>query len=147
MKELEKNLKETQDILIGSKKLKGKFPPISFLVDGIVKTLKIQNIFALRQEFKNFYLFKLKNYVKQPKIRHFLAVSLASQSSDLLVSLAKEFLGKIKELRLIQYSAYPHTLRINLFLIIELDNIQNYSDTVGVLKAIRLEFRKKLANF
>jgi len=144
LKQIESELKELSKILKGAKKLKAKYPPISFLVDGLPKTLKIKNIYSMGRDYKNFYVFHLKNYKKIPKTRWFLAISLASQSSDLLVSLAKEYMKKSKALRLIQYSIYPNTLRINLLLIIELDANQSYSNAVEVFTDLRKDFRKKL---
>lgn len=128
------------------KKLKGKYPPISFLVKGVPKTLKIKSIISLGGDLKNIYLFRLKNYLKSPnpKSRYFLTVILAYQSSDLLVSLAKDFISGSKALKLIQYSIYPNTLRVNLLLLIELDNTQSFSNAVEMLEGIRQEFRKKL---
>ncbi len=144
LKEFQGELKENLGKFRDSKKLRGKFSPISFLIKGTPKTLKIKSIISLGGEYKNFFLFKLKNYMKTPKIRFFLSVSLASQSSDLLVSLAKEFVSESQTLKLIQYSIYPNTLRINLLLLIELDVNQSFSNAVEVLKVIRQEFRKKL---
>jgi hypothetical protein len=138
------DLKVEAEKFQGSRKLKGKFPPISFLVNGNPKILKIKSIISLGGEFKNLYLLTLKNYLKDPKHRTFLAVSLASQSSDLLVSLAKDLIRDSNALKLIQYSLYTNTLRINLLLMIELDNIQSFSNAVEVLKVIRQDFRKKL---
>lgn len=140
IKEINANLERYK----GSKKLKGNYPPFSFLVNDVPKTLKIKTILSLGVNFKNFYLIELKNFEKDPKNRYFLANSLASQSSDLLVSLAKGFITEGKELKLIQYSLYPNTLRINLLLLIELDEIQTFSNAVEVLTHIRQEFRKKL---
>jgi len=129
---------------MGKKAIKGKFPPISELVDKAPKTLKINAILDLSDTAKNFYLFMVKNHSNQPKVRYFLAISLASQSSDLLVSLARDLVLKGENLRLIQYSIHPIHNRVNLLLLKELKKIADYEDSIDLLNSIRQSFRKKL---
>ncbi len=134
-----KNLKD-----VSKKKIKGKFPPISELVNKVPKTLKINAILDLSSTAKNFYLFIVKNHSNQQKIRYFLTVSLATQSSDLLVSLAREYVTTHKDLKLIQYSIHPIHNRVNLLLLKELKIIEDYKDSIELLKPIRQNFRRKL---
>ena len=70
-------------------------------------------------------------------------ISLANNSSDLLVQLAKEFALK-NGLKLIQYSINPKTLRIQLLSMKEIKDPKDYSNSIEVLKAFRKEFREKL---
>ena len=126
-----------------SKKLKGKFAPFSEIIDNELIVLKINKIYDLSEKFKNLYLFIVKNYLKQPKERYFLAVSLASQSSDLLVSLANEFAQK-NALKLVQYAINPKQLRVSLISLKEIENIEDYSFLVELLKEFRAFFRKML---
>ena len=135
------------NIIVRANKLRGRHTPISEIVNNVPKTLKIKDIYNLQGEFKRFYLFVSNNYTKNPKTRYFLAVSLASQSSDLLVSVAKEFPSRNPNYKLIQYSLYPNTLRVNLLLLKEYhsdDLTSRFKDIVEDLKKIRKEFREKL---
>lgn len=127
-----------------SKKLKGKFAPFSEMINNERRVLKIKEIYDLRENYKNVYLFIVKNYLKKPKERYFLAVLLASQSSDLLVSLANEFAQK-KALKLVQYAINPKQLRISLISLKEIEKIEDFSFSVDVLKEFRAYFRKMLA--
>jgi len=126
-----------------SKKLKGKFAPFSEIIDNELRVLKINKIYDLSEKFKNLYLFIVKNYLKQPKERYFLAVSLASQSSDLLVSLANGFAQK-NTLKLVQYAINPKQLRISLISLKEIEKIEDYSFSVELLKEFRTNFRNML---
>ncbi len=126
-----------------SKKLKGKFAPFSEFIDNEIRVLKINKIYNLSEKFKNLYLFIVKNYLKQPKERYFLAVILASQSSDLLVSLANEFAQK-NALKLVQYAINPKQLRVSLISLKEIESIEDYSFSVELLKEFRTFFRNML---
>lgn len=134
-----------KEILKNAKKLRGRHTSISEIVDRMPRTLKIKDIYKLQGELQNFYLFISKNYNKIPKIRYFLVISLASQSSDLLVSLAKDF-AKQNNLKLIQYSIFPKTLRINLLSIKELNEIEDYSKSIQILLKFKKEFQERIAN-
>ena len=83
-----------KEILKDAKRLKNKYPPISEKVNGVSKSLRIKSIYELKGNLNNFIFITTKNYAKNPNHRYFLAILLASQSSDLLVSLAKEFSKK-----------------------------------------------------
>ncbi|MFX1408777.1 MAG: hypothetical protein ACFFA6_00365 [Promethearchaeota archaeon] len=134
------------NVIKNAKKLRGKYTPISEIVNNVPKTLKIKKIYELKGNNKNLYLIISNNYTKVPKIRYFLAVSLASQSSDFLVSLAKNF-AKRNNLKLIQYSIFPKTLRINLLLIKELNDVEDYSKSIQILINFRIVFQNRLINF
>ncbi len=123
-------------------KLKGKFPPFSELIDKSQKTLSIKHIFNLKEQFKNIFLIIVKNYSNQPKVRYILAIILASQSSDFLVSLAKDYATR-NNLKLIQYSLFPKK-RINLLSLKEIQTIEDYSSSIDLLKDFKKKFRKTL---
>jgi hypothetical protein len=131
------------NIIKGIKKLKGKYPPITEIVENKPRSLSVESIHDLNKNLKNFYFITFQNYSKQPKTRYFLTVSIASNSSDLLVQLAREMALK-HNLKLIQYSIYPKTLRIQLLCMKEIKKIKDYNNSVTVLKSIRKEFREKL---
>jgi hypothetical protein len=133
-----------KEILKDAIKLKNKYPPISEKVNGISKSLKIKNIHKLKGNLNNFIIIKTKNYTKNPRYRYFLAILLASQSSDLLVSLAKEF-SKKNRLKLIQFSLYPQHFRVGLFSLKELRNKNNFSEVINLLQEFRIIYRKDLA--
>ncbi|MFX0046768.1 MAG: hypothetical protein ACFE8G_01240, partial [Candidatus Hermodarchaeota archaeon] len=83
-----------KSILKDAKKIKNKYPPISEKVNRITYSLKIKNIYELEGNLNNLFIIITKNYAKNPRNRYFLAILLASQSSDLLVNLAKEYSRK-----------------------------------------------------
>lgn len=133
------------EILKDAKRIKNKYPPISEKVNGISKSLKIKNIYELKGNLINFIFITTKNYAKNPKYRYFLAILLASQSSDLLVNLAKEF-SKKNRLKLIQFPLHPQHFRVGLFSLKELQNKDNLSEVVNLLKEFRIMYRKDLEN-
>ncbi|MFX1328342.1 MAG: hypothetical protein ACFE91_09370 [Promethearchaeota archaeon] len=124
-------------------KVKGKHASISGIVNNVSKSLSIEKIYNLSEKDKYFYLFIAKSYSKTPKLRYFLAISLANNSSDFLVQLAKDLAIK-NDLKLIQYSIFPKTLRIQLLLIKEIKEIEDYTNFIKKLKFLRREFRNKL---
>ncbi len=132
------------ELIRDSEKIRGKHLSISEVVDGAPKIYSIKSIFSLKKKMKNFFLFLIKNNSKKSKIRYFLAISLASQSSDLLVSLAESFKKKNNDLKLIQYSIFPRNYRINLILLKEINSVKDYQNSVVLLKSIRIKFRKKM---
>ena len=135
--------KVKQNLLSKGTKLKNKYPPISEKVNGISKSLKIESIYELKGNLNNFIFITTKNYAKNPKYRYFLAILLASQSSDLLVNLAKEF-SKKNRLKLIQFPLHPQHFRVGLFSLKELQNKDNLSEVVNLLKEFRIMYRKDL---
>ena len=132
-----------KEIIKDAKRIKKKFPPISEKINGISKSLKIKSIYQLKGKLNNFILITTKNYAKNPKYRYFLAILLASQSSDLLVSLAKEF-SKENRLKLIQFSLYPQHFRVGLFSLKEIHDKNRISEAINLLKEFRITYRKDL---
>jgi hypothetical protein len=122
-----------------SKSLRGRYPAFSEIVNGNIKTLKIRKIYILYKDLKDFFLFLTDNFNKKPKTRYFLGLSLASQSSDFLVALARDFAVE-NNLRLIQYSIYPKTLRINLIIIKELKSDDEFLEWIKILKDYKKKF-------
>ena len=134
-----------KELLNDAKRLKNKYPPISEKIKGVPKSLKIKKIYELKENLKNLYLIRVKNYSKKPRYRFFLAILLASQSSDLLVGLAKGF-SKSRNLKLIQFSIYPQHFRVSLFSLKELNSKDNISESINLLKEFRNKYRKELEN-
>ena len=125
------------------KKLRGKHSPLSELVDNVPKILKIEKIYIL-PESKNVILFIIKNHLKLPKKRIFLAISIASQSSDLLVNIAKNVSKNNENIRFVQYSLYPDTSRVNLIAMLELHTQGEYERSIDCLSELRKKYRKEL---
>jgi len=134
------------DIIFKIKKIKEKHSPIAEIVENKPRSLSVKSIHDLSKELKNFYFFTLNNYSKRPKLRYFLTVSIANNSSDLLVLLARDMVLKY-DLKLIQYSIFPSTFRIQLLCLKEIQEIKDYNKSVQILKSIRKEFREKLTSF
>ena len=132
------------NVIKNAQKLRGKFAAISELIENSQRTLTVQSIFKLRDELKGLFLFSVKNYDKHPKIRYFLAIQLASQSSDFLVALSRDFAIK-NDLKLIQYSIVPKTSRISLLSLKEIKEIEDFEKSIGILHDFREKFRKKIA--
>ena len=131
------------NVIKNAQKLRGKFAAISELIEDSQRTLTVQNIFKLRDELKGLFLFSVRNYDKHPKIRYFLAIQLASQSSDFLVALSRDFAIK-NDLKLIQYSIFPKTTRISLLSLKEIKGIEDFEKLIGILQDFREKFRKKI---
>ena len=132
-----------KEILKDATRLKNKYPPISEKVNGVSKSLQIKSIYELKGNLNNFIFITTKNYAKKPKYRYFLAISIATQSSDLLVSLAREFC-KQNGLKLIQFPIHPQHFRVGLFSLKEILNKNSISETVDLLKEFRIIYRKDL---
>jgi hypothetical protein len=115
-----------------SQKVGGAHPPISELVKKERKRLKVKKIYSLKESRKGLYLFMVRNYKKPPKYRYFIAISLAGQSSDLLVYLAKDFALK-KEVKLLQYSIYPEHNRVNLLGLKEITEVEKFEEIIDIL--------------
>ncbi len=131
-------------VIKNAQKLRGKFAAISEMIEDSQRTLTVQNIFKLGDELKGLFLFSVKNYDKHPKIRYFLAMQLASQSSDFLVALSRDFAIK-NDLKLIQYSVVPKTTRISLLSLKEIKEIEDFEKSIGILQDFREKFRIKMA--
>ncbi|UCC19237.1 MAG: hypothetical protein JSV62_14215 [Promethearchaeota archaeon] len=132
------------EIIKKGNKLGGKFSPISEVIDNVSKSLSVEKIIDLKEENKNFFFLIVRNYAKKPKFRYFLVISIANNSSDLLVDLARDTAIK-NDLKLIQYSIFPKTLRIQLLLLKEIQKIEDYTNYLEKLSNIRKDYRIKLA--
>jgi hypothetical protein len=133
-----------KEIIKNIKKLRGKHHPIAEVVENVSRTLKVKKVYDLRKKDKNFYILVTSNYSKQPKLRYFLAISLANNSSDLLVQLARDFAIK-DDLKLIQYSIFTKISHIQLLLLKEIKIIKDFTHSITNLKNYRRQFRTKLA--
>lgn len=136
----------TNEVIKKAQKIKNKFPPISEKINDNTRILKIKNFYHLEKYHKYIFLILVKNPRKEEKIGYFLAVLLASQSSDLLVNLAKDLIAKNPDLKLIQYSIYPNNSRVSLLSLKELKKVENFSPSINFLLNIRKEFRLMLNN-
>jgi len=132
-----------RNVIKNMKKIRGKHAPIVEIVESTSYALSVKSIYDLRPKFKNFFLFIVENYSKQPKLRFFIAIILANNSSDLLVLLARDYAIKNK-LKLIQYSIFPKSLRIQLLSIKEIKHIDNFTNSIEILKSFRQIFRNRL---
>jgi hypothetical protein len=132
------------DILKNSQKLKGKYLPFSEMVGGIQKIFPVKKLYKLQGDLKNFFLIEVKHSTEKQKHKQFLAIQLASQSSDFLVSVAKTLIKEKSQLRLIQFSIYPEHLRVGLLGLRRLDQITEIPMIINDLKEIRTKFRKKI---
>ncbi|MHA1689104.1 MAG: hypothetical protein ACTSYC_04995 [Promethearchaeota archaeon] len=140
----QKDLKDLikRKFLKNAKKIRGKFPPISETVEGIVRTWKIKSVHTIKNK-KGLFLITIKDPSSTPKMRYFLASILASQSSDLLVLLARE--EAINEgLKLIQYSIPPESFNVSLLSLKELFDGDKLEDDIKNLENFRTAYRKKL---
>lgn len=132
-----------KEIIKRTKIIKGKKIAIAEIIDNSLISLPVKSIYDMNEKIKKCYFFIVKNHAKQPKFRYFLTISLANNSSDFLVQLAKEFARK-NGLTLIQYPIYPKTVRTQLLSMKEINSIEDYNDSIEVLNNARNEFRKKL---
>ncbi len=126
-----------------AKKIRGKHSTLSELVDRAPKILKIENIYIM-PESNHHILFITKNHSRRPKKRIFLGISLASQSSDLLVNIAKKMSKNKENVRFVQYSLYPNTSRVNLIAMLEVLSSEEYEGSIDFLSELRRKYRKEL---
>ncbi len=127
-----------------AKKIRGKHPPMTEIVGKERKILKIEALYDLQSQNKNFFLFVLKDKAKKSKIKYYLAISLASQSSDIISELAKKDLSKKENFKLIQYSPHIKMYRTSLLLLKECTSTEEYITTKALLQEKRILFRKKI---
>jgi hypothetical protein len=129
-------------------KVKGKFLPISEKHDYGRKILTVKKIYSFTNEkLANFYLIEAKNYLKGQKMRYFIAISLAGQSSDLLVMLARKCVLNDDSLRLIQYPFNVKNYRLSLLCLKEIRPDMSMMNSFDLLKDIRKNFRTRLHSF
>ncbi|MHA1274259.1 MAG: hypothetical protein ACTSVV_12065 [Promethearchaeota archaeon] len=132
-----------EEIIKSAKRIKGKFPPISERGVNISKPLLIKRIYNLNKISKNLFLFIIKNNQKEPKLRYFIAILLASQSSDLLMILARDLSKEIGS-KLIQYVLFPKLHRLSLIALKELIALNDYDVIINELLNLRAKFLKKM---
>ena len=142
---LKKYLKN--EILKDSHKLKGSFPPISERDGKVEKILKIKKIYSLSGSYQNLFMIKLHDLSDKPKTNYFFAIRLASQSSDLLVALARDLIQDKTKIKLIQFPLYPSNLRITLLALKKYEVLDDPIPNLSELKALKTEFRKRLVQF
>ncbi|MFX0039545.1 MAG: hypothetical protein ACFFCY_09335 [Promethearchaeota archaeon] len=131
------------DIIKGAKKVRGKHSPILEVIKNTSQSLRVEKIYDLSKIENSFFLLIVRNYSKKPKLRYFLAIAIANNSSDLLVQLARDYAIN-NDLKLIQYSVFPKTLRIQLLLLKELEFVEDYTNSIDNLRIYRKQFRSKL---
>lgn len=134
------------DLISKGNRLRNKYPPISKKNDGGLLIQKIKKIFQLKEDFKNFYLINTKSTNRHKEKRYYLALIIASQSSDLLVKIAQNVIIEEKDLRLIQFSFHPEHSRVSLALLKELDELSDFNQLKTKLNSLRSKFLTKLNN-
>ncbi len=140
--ELKKRIK--RDLLSKSTKLHNKYPPISERNDGKLRVQKVEKIFQLKEDYRNFYLLitKLKDNHKEKN--YYLALVLAVQSSDLLAKIARNVISDEKDIQLIQFSFHPKHFRVSLALLIKLEEFMDIDELKNKLNNLRTKFLMKL---
>ena len=134
-------------LLKDAKKLRGKYLPISEKIMGVQKVLTIKNIYKLSGRLKSFYLITIKDATIKQKRRYFIAIQLASQSSDFLVKIAKKIIRQEEiPFKLIQYAIHPKSLRVTLLCMAELNNENNIADLIKKVEDLRVVFQQKINN-
>ena len=133
------------ELLKDAKKFREKYPPISENSVGVQKVYTIKKIYQLLNRFKNFYLIVINDPSSGQKVRYFLTIRLASQSSDILVKLAKKALKqKNLNFQLLQFALHPNNSRVNLLCISELKNFEDLVILSEQLNDIKLLFQEKM---
>jgi len=140
--ELGSRIKEK--LLKDSHRLKEKYPPLSDFINGTQLTLQINRLYELSGDLRQFFLIIAKS--KDGKLKYLICITLASQSSDFLVSLARKTIKDETSLRLLQFSLIPKHLRVNLLCLKEIEHEDNLQGSITLLKQVRSRFRKTLEN-
>ena len=138
--ELGNRIKEK--LLKDSRRLKEKYPPLSDIINGTRLTLQINRLYELLGDLRQFYLITIKP--KSGNMKYLICVTLASQSSDFLVSLARKTIKNESNLRLLQFSLIPKHLRVNLLCLKEIEQEDDLQGIIDLLKQVRSRFRKNL---
>jgi len=132
-------------LLKDANKLREKYPPISENIEGVQKVYPVKKVYQLLNEFKNFYLIIIEDSSVEQKIRYFLTIQLASQSSDFLVKLAKKTMKENNlSFQLIQFSLHPNNSRINLLCLSELKNFDEFMALRQKFNAIKSAFQENM---
>lgn len=142
--ELKEKIKN--ELLSKGTKLRHKYPPISQKSDNEIYIEKIKAIFQLHEDFKNFYLLITKPTNIHKQKNYYLAIVIASQSSDFLVKIAKQVMINEEKIDLIQFAFYPEHFRVNLVLLRMLDEFLDFNDLKTKLISLKTQFLAKLNN-
>ena len=140
--ELGSRIKEK--LLKDSHRLKEKYPPLSYIINDTQLIFQINRLYELSGDLKQLYMIFAKS--KNGKLRYFICITLASQSSDFLVSLARKTIKDETSLRLLQFSLIPKHLRVNLLCLKEIEHEDDLQGIITLLKQVRSRFRKTLEN-
>ena len=138
--ELGSRIKEK--LLKDSHRLKEKYPPLSYIINDTQLIFQINRLYELSGDLKQLYMIFAKS--KNGKLRYFICITLASQSSDFLVSLARKTIKDETSLRLLQFSLIPKHLRVNLLCLKEIEQEDDLQGSITLLKQVRSRFRKTL---
>ncbi|MFO8019959.1 MAG: hypothetical protein R6U96_15145 [Promethearchaeia archaeon] len=141
---MDENLEKFIDnILKDAEKIRSKLPNLSRTVQGKQVILKIKKIYSFKEKNSKFFLLQVRNYEKTPKYLYFLGKRLVSQSSDLIVLLAKEFAIE-HDIELVQFPLHPQTRRVNLLALKRLPDGNSYPETVDLLNSYKKRLSKKM---
>ncbi|MCJ7650596.1 MAG: hypothetical protein MUP85_18450 [Candidatus Lokiarchaeota archaeon] len=140
--ELGSRIKEM--LLKDSHRLKEKYPPLSDIINDTRLTLQINRLYELSGDLRQLYMIIAKS--KNGKLKYLICITLASQSSDFLVSLARKTIKDETSLRLLQFSLIPKHLRVNLLCLKEIEHEDDLQGIITLLKQVRSRFRKTLEN-
>ncbi|MHA1669124.1 MAG: hypothetical protein ACTSV5_00965 [Promethearchaeota archaeon] len=144
-KEKELGVRIKEILLKDSHKLKEKYPPLSYIIKGTLLTLQINRLYELSGDLRQFYIiFTKSKKSKNGNLKYFICITLASQSSDFLVSLARTTIKDETSLRLLQFSLIPKHLRVNLLCLKEIEHEDDLQGIINLLKQVRSRFRKTL---
>jgi len=141
-KEKELGIRLKDKLLRDSHRLKEKYPPLSDVINGTNLTLIIHRLYALKGDLTHYYVLIVKT--KNGRLKYIISINLASQSSDLLVNLARKTIKNESNLRLLQFSLIPKHLRVNLLCLKEIEPEDDLQGIINVLKQVRNRFRKSL---
>ena len=138
--ELGSRIKEM--LLKDSHRLKEKYPPLSDIINGTQLKFQINRVYELSGDLKQLYMIIAKS--KNGNLKYLICITLASQSSDFLVSLARKTIKDETSLRLLQFSLIPKHLRVNLLCLKEIEHEDDLQGIITLLKQVRSRFRKTL---
>jgi len=145
VKEKELGTRIKEKLLRDSRRLKERYPPLSDIINGTQLTLQINRLYELSGDLRHFYIMIAKSKKsKNGNLKYLICITLASQSSDFLVSLARTTIKDETSLRLLQFSLIPKHLRLNLLCLKEIENEDDLQGIIDLLKQVRIRFRKTL---
>ena len=138
--ELGSRIKEK--LLKDSHRLKEKYPPLSDIINGTQLKFQINRVYELSGDLKQLNMIIAKS--KNGNLKYLICITLASQSSDFLVSIARKTIKNESNLRLLQFSLIPKHLRVNLLCLKEIEQEDDLQGIIDLLKQVRSRFRKNL---